>query len=248
MGIINFAYCSSDKTQEPVNVPPEDLIISRTASSKNKAKASTKNSNEVKESVVDPAEVLKSLKEEKNKVGLSEMSGEATKRRGRKRKQDLNSSDMDTEPSPASNSLYAGSKVKISGVPLNSKSSDKESLSGVKPPVMMPPDKTPTPKFGVKSSTKEVCEIVLDDNDIKKEVLTRAEDNDKYVCPYEDCQSESKNAQSIKIHLALVHYKKTIQAEFPNWKKQKCEECDRSIGKPIIHTSLLPSIFFTIMI
>ena len=220
-----------------MNVPPEDILISRTASSKNKAKATTRNSNEVKESVVDQAEVLKSLKEEKNKVGLNELSGEASKKRGRKRKQDLNSSDMDTEPSPVSNSLYAGSKVKISGVPLNPKNSDKETFSGVKPPVMMPPDKTPTPKFGVKSSTKEVCEIVLDDNDIKKEVLTRAEDNDKYVCPYEDCQSESKNAQSIKIHLALVHYKKTIQAEFPNWKKQKCEECDRSIGKLTIHAS-----------
>merc|ERR1719443_1399032 len=119
----------------------------------------------------------------------------------------------------------------MSGIPSSSKSSDQETFSGVKPPVMMPPSKTPTTKFGVKSINKDVCEIVLDDNDIKKEVLSRAEDTDKYVCPYEDCQSESKNAQSIKIHLALVHYKKTIQAEFPNWKKQKCEECDRSIGQ-----------------
>ena len=73
-----------------------------------------------------------------------------------------------------------------------------------------------------------INEIIIDD-DIKKE--NPKIDDDKFVCPYEDCQSESKNAQSIKIHLALVHYKKTIQAEFPNWKKQKCEECDRSIGQ-----------------
>ena len=33
------------------------------------------------------------------------------------------------------------------------------------------------------------------------------------------------------MHLALVHYKKTIQAEFPNWRTQKCEQCDRSFGQ-----------------
>ena len=224
-----------------MNVPPEDLFVSRSASSnKNKTKASLRNSNSVKESGVDPAEVLKSLKEEKSKVRLSELNGEAKKKGGKKRKQDLDSSDMDIDQSPVSNSLFAGSKVKLSGIPSNSKSSDKDTFSGVKPQVMMPPSKTPTPKFGVKSNNKDVCEIVLDDNDIKKEVLSRAEDNDKYVCPFEDCQSESKNAQSIKIHLALVHYKKTIQAEFPNWKKQKCEECDRSIGKPIFVVLLSP--------
>ena len=221
-----------------MNVPPEDLFVSRSASSKTKTKASLRNSNLAKESVVDPAEVLKSLKEEKSKVRLSELSGEAKKKGGKKRKQEIDSSDMDTEQSPVSNSLFAGSKVKMSGIPSNSKSSDKETFNGVKPTVMMPPTKTPTPKFGVKSINKDVCEIVLDDNDIKKEVLSRAEDTDKYVCPYEDCQSESKNAQSIKIHLALVHYKKTIQAEFPNWKKQKCEECDRSIGKSIFYVLL----------
>ena len=53
----------------------------------------------------------------------------------------------------------------------------------------------------------------------------------KYICPYKECHSESKNAQSIKVHLALVHYKKLIQAEFPNWKKQKCDECDKSFGQ-----------------
>ena len=215
-----------------MNVPPEDLFVTRSASGKNKAKASLRNTNLVKDSVMDPAEALKSLKEEKSKVGLSELQGEAKKKGGKKRKQDLESSDMDTEKSLVTSSLFAGSKVKISGLSLNSKINDKESNGDVITPTFMPPSKTSTPKFGIRSnSNKAVCEIVLDDNEIKKEVLTRAEDNDKYVCPYEDCQSESKNAQSIKIHLALVHYKKTIQAEFPNWKKQKCEECDRSIGE-----------------
>ena len=215
-----------------MNVSSEDLFISRSASSKNKTKASLRNSNLAKDSVVDQAEVLKSLKEEKSKVGLSERNGEGKKKAGRKRKHDLDSSGMELEESSVNNSIYSGSKVKISEMSFDSKSSEKTSISGAKPPVVKPPDKSSTLKFGDRSNNKEVCEIILDDNDIKKEVQTRAEDNDKYVCPYEDCQSESKNAQSIKIHLALVHYKKTIQAEFPNWKKQKCEECDRSIGKP----------------
>ena len=215
-----------------MNVPPEDLFVSRSASSnKTKTKASLRNSNLVKESVVDPAEVLKSLKEEKSKVGQSERNGEGKKKAGRKRKHDLDSSDMELEESSVNNRVHTGSKVKISEMSLDSKSSEKTSISGVKPTVVKPPDKSSTLKLGGRSNDKEVCEIILDDNDIKKEVLTRADDNDKYVCPYEDCQSESKNAQSIKIHLALVHYKKTIQAEFPNWKKQKCDECDRSIGK-----------------
>jgi len=222
-----FNTISSDKTPEPVNVSSEDLFISRSASSKNKTKASLRNSNLAKGSVVDQAEVLKRLKEEKNKVGHSD----GKKKTGRKRKHDLYSSDMELEESSVNNSIYTGSKVKISEMSYDSKSPEKTSIGGVKLPVVKPPDKSSTLNFGGGSNNKEVCEIVLDDNDIKKEVQIRAEDNDKYVCPYEDCQSESKNAQSIKIHLALVHYKKTIQAEFPNWKKQKCEECDRSIGQ-----------------
>ena len=178
---------------------------------------------------MDHAEVLKSLKEEKNKVGLRELSSEAKKKGGRKRKQDLSLSDVDQ--SPAKSSLFHESKGKIHGISTNQKSSNKDSFSIVNTPVAKATEKANMSKSGAKGIDKDICEIVLDDNDIKQEVLTRADDSDKFVCPYEDCQSESKNAQSIKIHLALVHYKKTIQAEFPNWKKQKCDECDRSIGE-----------------
>jgi len=54
---------------------------------------------------------------------------------------------------------------------------------------------------------------------------------ERFSCPFTDCSSESRSAQSIKVHLALVHYKKEIQADFPNWRTQKCEQCDRSFGQ-----------------
>merc|ERR1719318_773178 len=77
------------------------------------------------------------------------------------------------------------------------------------------------------------CEIIIDSEIEKKNttVEVKAEEAERYVCPFKDCRSESKNAQSIKVHLALVHYKKSIQSEFPNWKKQKCDECDKSFGQ-----------------
>ena len=73
------------------------------------------------------------------------------------------------------------------------------------------------------SKSVDICEITLDDDEKRSP--------ERYLCPYSECQSESKNAQSIKVHLALVHYKKTIQAEFPDWKKQKCESCDKIFGQ-----------------
>ena len=75
-----------------------------------------------------------------------------------------------------------------------------------------------------KDDEAEIVEII---NDSRDEQMIRKDSSDKFSCPFQDCSSESRTAQSIKVHLALVHYKKTIQAEFPNWRRQKCEECDR---------------------
>jgi len=83
------------------------------------------------------------------------------------------------------------------------------------------------------SNDDDDCEIIID-TEIEKKNTTieiKAEESERYVCPFKDCRSESKNAQSIKVHLALVHYKKSIQSEFPNWKKQKCDECEKSFGQ-----------------
>jgi len=83
------------------------------------------------------------------------------------------------------------------------------------------------------SNDDDDCEIIID-SEIEKKITSveiKAEESERYVCPFKDCRSESKNAQSIKVHLALVHYKKSIQSEFPNWKKQKCDECEKSFGQ-----------------
>jgi len=84
------------------------------------------------------------------------------------------------------------------------------------------------------TSTKDDddCEIILDSVEtIGSIAVAKNSEVERYVCPFTDCHSESKNVQSIKVHLALVHYKKLIQSEFPNWKKQKCDECDKSFGQ-----------------
>ena len=83
------------------------------------------------------------------------------------------------------------------------------------------------------SNDDDDCEIIIDSEIEKKNISVelKAEESERYVCPFKDCRSESKNAQSIKVHLALVHYKKSIQSEFPNWKKQKCDECEKSFGQ-----------------
>ena len=91
--------------------------------------------------------------------------------------------------------------------------------------------KTQPPK---KNSNDDDCEIIIDSEIGKNDASTieiKSVDAERYICPFKDCRSESKNAQSIKVHLALVHYKKSIQSEFPNWKKQKCDECDKSFGQ-----------------
>eukprot|EP00092_Neocalanus_flemingeri_P041110 GFUD01044768.1.p1 GENE.GFUD01044768.1~~GFUD01044768.1.p1 ORF type:complete len:581 (-),score=135.69 GFUD01044768.1:143-1885(-) len=86
------------------------------------------------------------------------------------------------------------------------------------------------------SADDDDCEIIIDsENENEKNQTSieevKSDEVERYICPFKDCRSESKNAQSIKVHLALVHYKKTIQSEFPNWKKQKCDECDKSFGQ-----------------
>jgi len=86
------------------------------------------------------------------------------------------------------------------------------------------------------SKDDDDCEIILDSEEegksnVSSVEINKTQDAERYICPFKDCRSESKNAQSIKVHLALVHYKKSIQSEFPNWKKQKCDECEKSFGQ-----------------
>ena len=84
---------------------------------------------------------------------------------------------------------------------------------------------TRVPEMSIEIDDEEVEIIGSEKRADKVEVVER------FTCPFPDCSSESRTAQSIKVHLALVHYKKEIQADFPNWRTQKCEQCDRSFGQ-----------------
>jgi len=81
----------------------------------------------------------------------------------------------------------------------------------------------------------EMSSIQIDDEEVEiigsEKRADKVEVVERFTCPFPDCSSESRTAQSIKVHLALVHYKKEIQADFPNWRTQKCEQCDRSFGQ-----------------
>merc|ERR1719430_2865218 len=86
-------------------------------------------------------------------------------------------------------------------------------------------------------SMTRVTEMSIEIDDEEVEIIGSEKRADKvevverFTCPFPDCSSESRTAQSIKVHLALVHYKKEIQADFPNWRTQKCEQCDRRFGQ-----------------
>ena len=216
---------SSDKPRArgDVAVSPEDLLVSRSASAKARPRPVRSTA-----AAVDNAEALRSLKEEKNKVAGTEVEGatfSSKKKVGRKRKAEAES--------PVQPSASKDIKMKTYQGPVTKPTRDVGYEIIKTPTSFTKITSDAAAAKDLKKSREEECEIVIED-EVKKEkeaAPVKVMDNDRYMCPYEDCQSESKNAQSIKIHLALVHYKKTIQAEFPNWKKQKCEECDRSIGQ-----------------
>ena len=209
-----------------MSVPSSDLLVTRSVSTKVKSYHGAGTRSRTQSLPLDNVEALKSLKEEKNNMFVSDdaptHASYGGKKKGRKRKPDHDNDDLISNPNNL-DALY--SKVSGNSAP---KDSFESKSSGYSTTSKLSENVAPV-KIVQKPKNAQECEIIIDD-DIKKENPPKIDD-DKFVCPYEDCQSESKNAQSIKIHLALVHYKKTIQAEFPNWKKQKCEECDRSIGQ-----------------
>lgn len=162
-----------------------------------------------------------------------EVIEKTVKRRGRKRKQDL-----DVVTTPKTEEIKTSVTNKESKKPSNPSFIEPSSMktlpkvlsnTSTENPQVQDVFLTPTVKKS-KTGSVDVCEITIDIDDDDKLSEAPAE-SEKFLCPYKDCQSDSKNAQSIKVHLALVHYKKIIQAEFPNWKKQKCESCDKIFGQ-----------------
>ena len=195
-------------------VKPGQIIVTRSVSSN---EVESVNSN-----TVDPEETLKtvSASDKRKPAEVEGTEAVTTKRRGRKRKQE-------EVTTPKISKIFTADASKSMIKPETKKSSNTISEADLVPKVGLDSG-AKVPKILSTASVKpsksvDIPEITLDDDEKKS--------GEKYLCPYSDCQSESKNAQSIKVHLALVHYKKTIQAEFPNWKTQKCESCDKIFGQ-----------------
>ena len=195
-------------------VEPGQLIVTRSVASNGEGQS-------VKSNTVDPEETLKAVSaSDERKPAEVEGTAVTTKRRGRKRKQE-------EVTTPKISKIFAVDTSKSIINPETKKSSNPSSEADLVPKVSVDSD-VKVPKIVSTGSVKpsksvDIPEITLDDDEKRS--------GERYLCPYSDCQSESKNAQSIKVHLALVHYKKTIQAEFPNWKTQKCESCDKIFGQ-----------------
>ena len=176
---------------------------------------------EVKSNTVLPEGTLKTVSaSDKRKPAEVESPAITTKRRGRKRKQE------EVMTPKISKTFTVDTPTSVINSE-NKKASNTSSEADLVTKVTVDSE-VKVPKISSAPSVKasksvDIPEITLDDDEKRS--------CERYLCPYSDCQSESKNAQSIKVHLALVHYKKTIQAEFPNWKTQKCESCDKIFGQ-----------------
>jgi len=188
------------------------------------------NSKKIDKDLKETNKALKRLEKEKRKL----VSAEEKKKAETERKRDLRSKNKKQEVTADKNPIHEkelkDKVVKaVEDVPTNigSKSQVISSVSPVKLDLEKPKKNQES-----KSMKDDVdCEIILDSAETIGSTVAKNSEVERYVCPFTDCHSESKNVQSIKVHLALVHYKKLIQSEFPNWKKQKCDECDKSFGQ-----------------
>jgi len=188
------------------------------------------NSKKIDKDLKETNKALKRLEKEKRKL----VSAEEKKKAETERKRDLRSKNKKQEVTADKNPIHEkelkDKVVKaVEDVPTNigSKSQVISSVSPVKLDLEKPKENQES-----KSMKDDVdCEIILDSAETIGSTVAKNSEVERYVCPFTDCHSESKNVQSIKVHLALVHYKKLIQSEFPNWKKQKCDECDKSFGQ-----------------
>ena len=135
------------------------------------------------------------------------------------------------------NSPMESSKFRSSAVPNKTLEVKNLGLTMVKMPERSATSIAKPVEKPVLSMTRvpEKMSIEIDDEEVEiigsEERAEKVEVVERFTCPFPDCSSESRTAQSIKVHLALVHYKKEIQADFPNWRTQKCEQCDRSFSQ-----------------
>jgi len=190
------------------------------------------NSKKIDKDLKETNKALKRLEKEKRKL----VSAEEKKKAETDRKRDLRPKNKkqevtaDKNPIPEKELKDKDFKA-VEDVPTPTNIGSKSQVISSVSPVILDLEK-PKKNQESKSSKDDVdCEIILDSAETIGSTVAKNSEVERYVCPFTDCHSESKNVQSIKVHLALVHYKKLIQSEFPNWKKQKCDECDKSFGQ-----------------
>jgi len=202
-------------------------------------------SRKVDEQLRETNKALKKLEKEKKKLALEEKKKQEIQRKTDRRKRNKVPNYVEEESrdgmegieepvKPEKSEVKEKIPTQTINVPVDKKEAVSTTMNVSKSNVTSNKSK---PESSSKSNPNDDdCEVIALDDSISEVKNTstpevHSEEIERYVCPFKDCRSESKNAQSIKVHLALVHYKKTIQSEFPNWKKQKCDECDKSFGQ-----------------
>jgi len=191
------------------------------------------NSKKVDKDLKETNKALKRLEKEKRRL----VSAEEKKKAETERKRDLRPKNKKQEITADKNTITQNElKDKVvksaEDVSTNIGSKTKVISASSVSPDRIDFEKPKRNQESTSAKDDDDCEIILDSADkIGSIAVAKNSEVERYVCPFTDCHSESKNVQSIKVHLALVHYKKLIQSEFPNWKKQKCDECDKSFGQ-----------------
>jgi len=191
------------------------------------------NSKKIDKDLKETNKALKRLEKEKRRL----VSAEEKKKAETERKRDLRPKNKKLESTSDKNATpqteikdKVDKAVEDGATNIGSKSKDITASSVS--PRRLDFEKSKRNQESTSTKDDDDCEIILDSVEtIGSIALAKNNEVERYVCPFTDCHSESKNVQSIKVHLALVHYKKLIQSEFPNWKKQKCDECNKSFGQ-----------------
>ena len=229
-----FVYEKKEKVASPIHLKSE--VKAKEAENerkKKKAEESRRRKQEkekfkrkVEEQPVSRVDNAVKRKVEEETISKVECSSESSKLKRRVEEEVISKMGKSQESSKFRSSIVPSKplEVKNSGLTMV-KMPDKSAMNiamHVEKPVL---SMTRVPEMSIEIDDEEVEIIGSEKRADKVEVVER------FTCPFPDCSSESRTAQSIKVHLALVHYKKEIQADFPNWRTQKCEQCDRSFGQ-----------------
>ena len=229
-----FVYENKEKAVSPRSVKAE--VKAREAESERKKKKAEesrrkkqekeKSKRKVEEQAVSRVENAVKRKVEEEAFSKVEYSVESSKLKRRVEEEVFSKVGNSQVSSKFHSSIVPNNALEVKNSGLTMVKMPERSAMNIAQPVEKPVlSMTRVPEMSIEIDDEEVEIIGSEKRADKVEVVER------FTCPFPDCSSESRTAQSIKVHLALVHYKKEIQADFPNWRTQKCEQCDRSFGQ-----------------